>query len=194
MSVKTGKRSQMLPLVVALDLEYNQPSKKIIQLGAVLGNITTGEIVLRFSAFANPNEALAPAIIKLTGIQQADVDAAGTLGEAYQALIEGLKPFESQRHLNALTWGGGDSEDLRQQLGLDKENVAAWKFGRRWLDVKTVFIAWRASRGKPGEGGLARSLTKLRLKFRGRQHNALHDAENTFLAYVALLNEFKVAE
>lgn len=184
-------RSAMRPLVCSLDLEYNQPSKKIIQIGAVIGDLTTGEVVSRFSVFANPGEALNPAIIKLTGIQQSDVDAADDLADGYRLMLDWLQPFNARRTLNPLTWGGGDSQDLRDQLGLPDN---CWGFGRRWTDVKTVYIAWRASQQRPGDGGLARSLTKLGLVFQGRRHNALDDAENTFRVYVALLKQFRAEQ
>jgi inhibitor of KinA sporulation pathway (predicted exonuclease) len=186
-------RSAMKPLICSLDLEFNQPSKKIIQIGAVIGDLTTGQVVDRFSIFINPGEALAPEIVKLCGIKQADVDSAPDIKEAYRQLTIWLKPYGGQRSLNPLTWGGGDSEDLRQAVGLDREDRAAWVFGRRWTDVKTVFIAWRTAHQRPGDGGLAKSMTKLGLAFQGRRHSALADAENTFAVYVALLNQFQPA-
>jgi inhibitor of KinA sporulation pathway (predicted exonuclease) len=184
-------RSVMLPLVVSLDLEYNQPSRKLIQIGAAMGNVVTGEVVDRFSIFMNPHEALHPEIIALCGISQADVDAAPDLPDAYAQLVKWMEPYKNQRVLNPLTWGGGDSEDLREALNLDREDRGSWHFGRRWTDVKTIFGAWRASQGKPWDGGLARSMTKLGMVFEGRKHNALHDAENTFQVYVALLRQFQ---
>jgi inhibitor of KinA sporulation pathway (predicted exonuclease) len=136
-------------------------------------------------------EALAPEIVKLCGIKQADVDSAPDIKEAYRQLTIWLKPYAGQRSLNPLTWGGGDSEDLRQAVGVDREDRDSWVFGRRWLDVKAVYIAWRAAHQRPGDGGLARSMSKLGLAFRGRRHNALDDAENTFAVYVALLKQFQ---
>lgn len=185
-------RSAMLPLIVSLDLEYNnQPSRQIIQIGAIVGDLTTGEVVSRFSVFANQHEPLAAEIIKLCGIKQQDVDGAPDIAEAYRQLVAWLAPFKGRRNLNPLTWGGGDSEDLRAAVGLDREDGATWVFGRRWTDVKAVFAAWRAAHGRPWDGGLAKSMTKLGLAFQGRRHNALHDAENTFVVYHALLRQFQ---
>lgn len=186
-------RSAMRPLIVSLDLEYNQPSKRIIQIGAVIGDLAGGQVVDRCSIFVCPGEALAPEIVKLTGIRQSDVDAGPDIKEAYRKLTYWLQPHDGQRSLNPLTWGGGDSEDLRLALGMDREDRTAWAFGRRWIDVKTVFIAWRAAHQRPGDGGLAKSMTKLGLAFQGRRHNALDDAENTFAVYIALLKQFSPA-
>lgn len=44
-------RNVLKPPVVALDLEFTQPSKKIIQIGVVIGDITSGEVVNRFAAY-----------------------------------------------------------------------------------------------------------------------------------------------
>jgi inhibitor of KinA sporulation pathway (predicted exonuclease) len=177
----------MKELLVSLDLELNQPSRRIIQIGAVVGNIRTGEIVSRFDSKVSPDEELSPAIVKLTKIKQEDVDVAPQLREAYESLKLWLEPFAGERVLNPITWGGGDTETLREQLQLDRER---WLFGRRWLDAKTLFVAWRMAQGRELQGGLGRSMTKLGLAFEGRQHNAMDDAENTFRIYRALLFEF----
>jgi inhibitor of KinA sporulation pathway (predicted exonuclease) len=177
----------MKELLVSLDLELNQPSRRIIQIGAVIGNIRTGEIVSRFDSKVSPDEVLSPAIAKLTKIKQEEVDVAPKLKEAYESLKRWLEPFAGERVLNPITWGGGDTETLREQLQLDLER---WLFGRRWLDAKTLFVAWRMAQGRELQGGLGRSMTKLGLSFEGRQHNAIDDAENTFRIYRALLFEF----
>lgn len=175
---------------VALDLELNQPSQRIIQLGAVIGHFPTGRVVDEFCAFVNPGEALDPRIIELTGVQQEDVDGAGPLVQAYDELVAWLAPYAADRQLNPLTWGGGDSHSLRQALGLADER---WVFGRRWTDVKTLYVAWRTSRGDEPRGGLARAMTKFNLAFEGRKHNARDDARNTFRMFVALCAQFQPA-
>jgi len=177
----------MKELMVSLDLEMNQPSQRIIQIGAVLGNVRTGEVLSRFDSKVNPYESLDLRIVLLTGIKQKDVDQAPGLSDAYGLLKSWLEPYAATRMLNPLTWGGGDSDTLREQLGLDGET---WLFGRRWIDAKTLFSAWRTARGQDGQGGLARSMTKLGLNFVGKKHNAQHDAENTFRIYRALLQRF----
>lgn len=180
-------------LLVSLDLEMNQPSRDIIQIGAVIGNIKTGEIVSRFDSKVNPRDHLDPRIVSLTGITQKEVDSAPALIQAYMSMCDWLRPFDEQRVLNPLTWSGGDTDALHDQVlpcGICEED---WVFGRRWLDVKTVFVAWRMAQGHELQGGLARAMTKLGLTFTGRKHNALCDAENTFRIYRALLKQFNVS-
>lgn len=176
--------AQARPLYVALDLEFNQPSQAIIQVGAVLGNLQTGEILSRFSVFVNPQEELAPRIAELCGIVPEVLEMAGSLQDAHALLQQWLAPFKDERRLNPLTWGGGDADALRQALNLDDER---WLFGRRWVDVKTVFVALQDTRGAQSTGGLAASMKKVGLVFRGRKHDAADDALNTFRMYVRLL-------
>ena len=177
-------------LLVSLDLEMNQPSGKIIQIGAVLGNVETGEIVAEFDSKVNAGETLAPAIIALTKISQSEVDQAPTLTDAYHALSHWLGRYAELRVLNPLTWGGGDTETLRVQLNMEMER---WPFGRRWIDTKTLYVAWRMAQGKDISGGLAKAMTKLGLAFQGQKHNALDDAKNTFRMYRALLKQFQLS-
>jgi inhibitor of KinA sporulation pathway (predicted exonuclease) len=176
-------------LVVSLDLEMNQPSGAIIQLGACIGELSSGLIIDSISIITNPNEALDPRITALTGISTAAVSGSSDLATGYDALAAWLDPYVGTRYLNPLTWGGGDSIYLRDQLGSHVTHDR-WLFGRRWTDVKTVFTAWRMAQGKPPEGGLARSMTKLGLSFEGRKHNARDDAINTFRTYIALMRLF----
>lgn len=177
--------SKMRPLVVSLDLEMNQPSGAIVQIGAAVGNLLTGEQVGLFEALVDPGEPLSPAISELCAIDPQDLRDNGVpLAEAYSRLVAFLEPHAQTRQLNPLTWGGGDSQALRTQLGVENEQ---WVFGRRWLDVKTVYIAWCAARGLNGTGGLSASMKKLKLKFEGRPHGAAADAWNTFRMYRALL-------
>lgn len=171
--------------LIALDLEMNQPSKTVIQVGLAVGNIVTGEIMVQEAINIYTLELLNPDIIELTGISQADVNAGVALTAAYDRMVALANLYDV--FINPLTWGGGDSETLRQQLNMSNQN---WRFGRRWIDAKTLFIAWRMSQQKEVQGGLARSMTKLGLAFKGRKHNAGDDAANTFRIYHSLLQEF----
>ncbi len=72
--------------MVALDLELNEPSRRIVQIGAVLGNVRTGEVVSQFDLKVNPGGAI------LTEDRGADRDQLSgdrigpSLAEAGQAL------------------------------------------------------------------------------------------------------------
>jgi len=178
----------MKPYCIALDLEFNQPSQTIVQIGAVLGHLPSGAVHARFSCFVNPQEPLAPRISTLCGITPQALEIAGSLSEAFEQLKAWRQPFVPEVQRNPLTWGGSDSETLRQALSLDAEH---YLFGRRCNDVKTLYTAWCHAQGRTSQGGLATSMKKLGLMFEGRKHDALYDAANTFRMYCALLQTFE---
>lgn len=172
------------PVCIALDLEFNQPSGKIIQVGLAAGDLSSGALVDTFSRYVRLDEPLAPSIGELCGITPDMLDSAPCLDEVEREMRQWLAPYADTRQLNPLTWGGGDSQTLRAQLGQEDER---WPFGRRWVDVKTVFVALQHSRGRNAAGGLSSSLRKVGLQFDGRPHDARDDAVNTWRMYVRLL-------
>lgn len=176
-------------IFTSLDLELNQQptGPKIIQIGAVVGNITTGAILDKVSIFVDPKEQLTPFIIKLTKIKQEQVDGAHSLRDAYDILRNFHKRHES--FVNPVTWGGGDTVAIKEELR--ESSDAPWCFGRRWIDVKTLYVSWRVANGIQPAGGLSRACRNLGLKFVGCAHRADDDAENTFNAYVKLLSFYK---
>lgn len=181
----------MKPYCISLDLEFNQPSQRIVQIGAVLGHLSSGRVVSRFSCWVNPGEPLNPTIADLCGIAPGVLETAGNLTEAFEQLTAWAEPFAAERLRNPLTWGGADSETLRQALAIDDER---YLFGRRWNDVKTVYSAWAHAQGLSAQGGLAPSMRKLGLSFIGRKHDACDDALNTFRLYHRLLQDFRAAD
>ena len=64
--------------ITCLDLELNQPSGKIIQIGAVVGDTDNGDILDRYRAYVDPGEPLQQFIIDLTGITEDDIKTKGT--------------------------------------------------------------------------------------------------------------------
>ena len=185
--MKEHIKKPFLEIFMALDLELNQneTGAKIIQIGAVVGNITTGEILETLSLYINPHEELKPFIINLTGITQEMVDSGLTLENAYSQLKEA-----HERHkcfINPVTWGQGDVEALHRQLRSENPTFQNFTFGRRIIDIKTLFVSWRIANREQIQGGLARSLTKLGLRFEGRKHSAESDALNTFILFKSML-------
>jgi len=170
--------------LTSLDLELNQPSGKIVQIGAVIGDTDTGEITHRLRIYVNPGEPIAPFITELCGITQEQIDEYGvSLELAYLT----LKDFHRKHStfINCLTWGGGDSQGIFDQLSPDVRHD--WCFGRRWIDAKTIYVSEQIAKGQPVQGGLSRVMTKYNLKFQGRKHDAQDDAENTFRLYHEML-------
>lgn len=184
---------------LSLDLEMNQPSGTIIQVGAVVGNLQTGEVIERFCEFVHTDEIISDYIIQLTKVTQADVDSAESLPAVYQKLRDLHKRHQCFR--NPLVWGGGDSHELLHQMKtrfadfVNKDSAGQaigdwWCFGHRWLDVKTLCQLIRFAQGFKMQGGLAKTLTYFGMQFRGTKHNAQDDAENTFLLAALLHKHF----
>lgn len=174
--------------ILSLDLELNQdPSSgpKIIEIGACVGNISTGEIVESYSAFVNPKQKLLNHIIKLTSITQEQVDTGHTLEEAYLGMEELARKHDCLTM--PIVWGAGDGHALRQELSTHIE----WAFGKRELDVKAVFQAYQMAFAQKVQAGLAKAMTRLELAFKGKKHRAVDDAMNTFIIYCALLKKFR---
>lgn len=171
--------------ILSLDLEMNQPSGKIIEVGYVIGNLYTGEVLKKVSRLCSISEEVSPRITQLTGITPEMLAATGwATKDAYKEMITLHKSYECFR--NALTWGGGDTEWLRKELG----EGPGWALGRRWIDAKTIYTSRCFSLGIKPQAGLAKAMTKLGLKFKGKKHRAADDAENTFYIYRRLLLEF----
>ncbi len=172
--------------ILSFDLELNQDPKgaKIIEIGACVGDIQTGEVLEGYSAFVNPHELLLDYIIQLTSITQAEVDAAGSIEAAYAGMEAMAKRHDCCRM--PLVWGAGDGHALRQEL----PSHVTWSLGRRELDVKAVFQAYQMARGEKVQAGLAKAMTRLGLAFKGRKHRAIDDAINTFSIYCGLLKKF----
>jgi inhibitor of KinA sporulation pathway (predicted exonuclease) len=179
-----------LKKVVALDLEYNQPSGKIIQIGAAIGDIASASVVDSFSVVVNPGEPISEFIQALTGVTQQRVDEEGVdlqvAGEALFAFVGRHQPF-----MNPVVWGIGDSESLREQMGLNGER---WMFGRRTVDTKTLHVAMCLARGVSTKGGLGATMTNhYGLPFDGRAHDARVDAENTLRLFFEMQRRFFLA-
>jgi inhibitor of KinA sporulation pathway (predicted exonuclease) len=179
-------------IFTSLDLEMNQPSGKIIQIGAVVGNITTGFILDKLSVIVNPNEELNPFIVKLTGISQHQVNCGEDLQIAYGKLC--MMHIKHAAFHSPITWGNGDVETLKQQVAVG--NNSQFLFGRRYFDSKTLFqaycLAYNVANASSGgkmklQSGLAKSMIRVGLNFKGRKHNAADDAENTFVIFHHML-------
>jgi inhibitor of KinA sporulation pathway (predicted exonuclease) len=173
--------------LMALDLENNQPSGKIIQVGYCIGNTDTGEITKYPGIWVDCGEEVTEYIIKLCHVNTTEYNAdKTTLKHAYDTMAKDY--VQKECRLNAVTWGGGDTECLRTQLGFQDTK---WVFGRRWADTKTLAQTYFVANNISFPGGLAKSMTKLGLKFDGTKHRADDDAYNTMKVYLHLFNKLK---
>lgn len=170
----------------------NQPSGRIIQIGACVGDTLTGEILETLSVLVDPGEELTDFIVNLTGIYPAHIsEKGGTLMAAYEKLKE--LHIKHACFMNPITWGGGDSYELKQQLVRDYPDwdQKLWTFGRRWIDVKTLWHTQQIAIEGKLQAGLAKALAKSGMQFKGRRHNAKDDAINTFYMFQYMLRRFR---
>ncbi len=131
----------------------------------------------------------------MTGITQLQHDTLGTdLITAYNALLAFRAKYPDV-NCNALTWGGGDTLELKQQVAAEYGRLIpptfAWPLGRRWVDVKTMFQFRQLARGEKLQAGLAKAMIKCGLNFKGRKHDATDDALNTLRLAHRLVSDYK---
>lgn len=177
----------------ALDLEMNQPSGKIIQIGAVKFNIDTAQVYDSINILVKIDEPLCTDdsicnIPQLTGITEARLAKDGVdLMSAYKQTARFHNApvmIDEFTHtygmVNPVVWGCGDNRTLRQQVqeaGLSKDEF--YCFGNREIDMKSFHQLIMMANNQPFAGGLSRSFHKWGGQFKGRAHDAEVDAYNT---------------
>jgi len=178
---------------LALDLELNNaqdnstPNPPIIQVGVAIGtwNHYVDNKIITKKWYFNPNEPIYPFITELTGITDNDVLYKSVthevFAEEFGALIKEYKPF-----VNPVTWGGGDSVELKKEM-VDK-NIPFPYFGHRWIDVKTWYVLRLLANGKRPAGGLRSAMGTYKMKFEGTPHRADDDALNTLRLFFNILD------
>lgn len=174
--------------LMAIDCEFNQPSKKVIQIGAVCFQPDNRLIVEEFMTYVNPGEPISQEIEQLTRITNAIMTETPHMNivEAAKALTE----FKHRLQINpiAIVWGAGKSNDVRkiyEEAGVDNP------FKDRIIDVKAIFqtLANVCNNEMRSKVGLAKAchLTGIGWDARwGAPHDAQADAHNTMRLYMFL--------
>jgi len=174
---------QLIKNFIALDLELNQPSGKIIEIGIAIGNPTDG-ILKNTNWYVDPGESIDESIVELTGIDDSTIDMSATpmsfIVQDLTTIFESYQPFP-----NPVQWGGGDADILRKEFLLQGFDLKL--FGRRHIDVKTIYSFLQISRGRSITGGLKGCMERYKVPFVGTPHRAMEDARNTLQFYFTLL-------
>lgn len=170
---------------LALDLELNQPSGRIIQVGVCVGNCAQPESEYTVRKWhIDPGEPIAAHIVDLTGINDRTIShEAVTHAHAASEIASLIKTQDC--FANPVTWGGGDSAELLSEFHARKVDFP--HFGRRWIDVKTIHSFLMLAKGKNTTGGLRSAMSAHKLKFLGEPHRADVDAFNTLRFFMFLL-------
>ena len=182
--------SMMKGNFLSLDLEMNQPSGKIIEVGVAIGNVDH-EIIMVKNWFVDPEEPIDEYITQLTTIDDDTIRESSVPMEVVAAeLSELIRKYEC--FVNPVQWGGGDSQKLLSEFRI--RGIEFPHFGRREIDVKTICVFLAMSAGQKPAGGLKSYLHRHKLKFRGTPHRAAVDAENTLSLWFSLMKRQRSIE
>ena len=172
--------------LLTLDAEYNQPSRKTIQIGAAVFDARSGALMEKMRIYVNPQEPISPEIVELTGVTDQDVSGGMSILEAYEELGRLHKKWDCFR--NPLVWGSGvrnDSTHICEEAGVKLDDNF---MGFRVIDVKTIFQSMAIFENTQYAGGLKETCEKrLNIGFEGSSHDALDDAINTFRVWYHLM-------
>lgn len=144
---------------------------EIIEIGAVMQDARTFEIVAEFQQLVRPvrHPVLTEFCRELTRISQSDVDAGVPYAEAIRSLSTWAAPFDD--HLFC-SWGNYDRRQFQQDCAF---HSVEYPFGTQHLNLKEEFARATNSRRNKGLSG---ALAGLGLEFSGQPHRGLDDARN----------------
>jgi inhibitor of KinA sporulation pathway (predicted exonuclease) len=165
---------------IVLDLEMNQPSGSIIEIGAVCIDLKTGRQISAFSELININEILNPFITELTGIRPEELALAKSLPVV---LAEFWAWVEEQNVRNIASWG----TDYYLLTEESKKAKVIYPGKLRFLNIKEFASVFRACFPAVKQtGGLKATMNLFGLEFEGRQHRGLNDSIQTARLLVLL--------
>jgi inhibitor of KinA sporulation pathway (predicted exonuclease) len=175
---------------ISIDLELNNKqdgtTPRIIQVGVSIGSPVRPDDIKTFSWYIDPEEEITEFITKLTGIDNQLIKEKAVphqiVAEELGALININKCF-----VNPVTWGQGDADELKAEFR--ERNIHFPFFGRRILDVKTLYVFNQMVQGKSPSGGLRKSMLSYGLTFEGQSHRAEIDALNTLRFFFYFLEK-----
>lgn len=157
--------------LIVIDLEMNQPSRKIIQIGAVKVQLPSGKIIPFFSEIVNPGELPSDYISQLTGITTKDVREARPLSESLQDFWAKLKKLEEPYCLAA--WGLDCPKIVKDSKSLGIEGVPS---DLTSYDLRSVCNLHTLLEGRKAKSrGLANVAKFYGIPFEGH-HDAYNDA------------------
>lgn len=168
---------------IAVDLELNQPSNKIIQIGAAAFCTDQG-LTSTFNAYVDPEEDI-NWDYRLGGVEISLVELLPSYfpGQWFQhklPLTDALSNFEQWRRDNQcgkkiVQWGSGDLYLLRKA---DTTNILPRHF--RDLDAKLVYqFLWQPASRLPKRSGLSRACRGMGVSPPEYPHDAMYDAQAT---------------
>lgn len=169
--------------VLVIDLEMNQPSDTIIEIGYIVGN-KDGRVFEKGSVYHDTTEEISKYITDLTGIDNTLLKEKGLpTGQITQAMNDVIN-----RHSPAgkvVVWGQGDVHLLLSQF--PEINI-----NRRYLDMKTIYQMEKLSTNSSMKSGLFKAAKDLGIDIGSNvAHRGSDDAYITYLVFCHYVNKFK---
>lgn len=159
--------------------EENRADQEIIEVGCVIVDSRSREILGEFSSFVRPIRypQLSGFCVGLTGITQEDVDTAPTFPYALGMMVDWLNdPLE----YTFCSWGEFDRYILRASC---RYHRVPYPFDDEYVDIKPRFAESISGRNVP----MQRALDMMGITHTGRLHRALDDARNIALILQGML-------
>lgn len=159
--------------IVVFDLECNQPSGKIIEIGAVYLTRDLTGIASEFQAYVHPNEDISEYIINLCGLKSdhlAKIQSASALPEVCQEFYTWAT--QKTKNIVLASWGNFDVAELHVQY-------PECPFRKKSIDIKSI-AAWECARmGIKTEHSLSAVCKETHVKIEQPIHRGLPDARTT---------------
>lgn len=190
---------------ISLDLEMNHDkdgnTDDIIQIGAVAFDVRSGKVKDSLNVLVKlpleengEKKVLSPFVATLTGITEDQIERHGKgLMLSYHELVDFVE--RNSGYHEAVCWGGNDAQYLYNEL-CKKRSFSEDKNGRfiftpNYFDCKKLFQTYCLANGMDLKSGMAKSMSRVGLNFKGRIHNAHDDALNCAEMFSFLMNKFK---
>lgn len=168
---------------LVIDLEFNPVrfpdgaphpiSYEIIELAAViLGD--DNETAERFRTYVKPtySDHIEPEITKLTGITYDDVKDCADLEGALDSFAEWI----NGRKVTTYSWSNSDQLQMMRESEFKGCSEKVNSVLGRWIDLQRIYSR---TMGLSRPANLTTALNILQITFKGTEHSALADAENT---------------
>lgn len=116
------------------DVKHRGLGKEIIEVGAVKLD-AAGNVAGTFCRYVKPAyiEHIAPKIVKLTGIHDADVRDA----EPIEAVIEQFADWAGPRRTRLAAWSGSDKDQVQKECAF--KNIELPSQMRHWIDLQRIY-------------------------------------------------------
>ena len=178
---------------LSIDLELNSKqdgtTPRIIQVGVSVGSPVMPDDIKTYSWYLDPEEPITPFIQQLTGITD-EIIKEKSVDHQIVAQELGNIITENECFVNPIVWGGGEKNDATELKDEFRERGINFPFfGRRVIDVKTLYVFNQMVQGKTPSGGLRKSMISYGVNFIGTSHRAEIDAENTLRFFFYFLNK-----